>query len=121
MALTKENKMSNVKYIRLVTGEDLISEVLEVSSEPHITLYNPAKMVYTFDGDSRIKMQLMEWVFSNLVKTNSFVLQRRDVILFEDASDTVANTYLEQVTDTIQDTSKLVDEVLSRRSRNNLD
>jgi hypothetical protein len=111
--------MSNVKYIRLVTGEDIISEVLEVSSEPHITLYNPAKMIYSYDGENRIRMQLMEWVFSNLVKTNSFALQRRDIILLEDASDSVASTYLEQVE--VERSSTLLDDLLSKRSKSNLD
>jgi hypothetical protein len=112
--------MSNVKYIRLVTGEDLISEVLEVSNEPHITLYNPSKKVYTFDGE-KVRMQLMEWVFSNLVKTSSFALQRRDVILLEDASDAIVSTYLEQASETTNDNSNLLEELLSRRSRNTLD
>jgi hypothetical protein len=111
--------MSNVKYIRLVTGEDIISEVLEVSNEPHITLYNPAKMIYSYDGEGRVRMQLMEWVFSNLVKTNNFALQRRDIILLEDASDSVSSTYLEQVA--IEHSSTLLDDLLSKRSRNNLD
>jgi hypothetical protein len=112
--------MSNVKYIRIVTGEDLISEVLEVSNEPHITLYHPAKMIYSFDGE-KVRMQLMEWVFSNLVKTSSFALQRRDIILLEDASDAIANTYLEQVSETTNDNTKLLEDFLSRRSRSNLD
>jgi hypothetical protein len=112
--------MSNVKYIRLVTGEDVISEVLEVSKESHITLYNPAKMIYTFDGE-KVRMQMMEWVFSNLVKTNRFALQRRDILLFEDASDDIASTYLEQISETTKDNSKLVEDVLSRRSRSTLD
>ncbi len=111
--------MSNVKYIRLVTGEDLISEVVEASNEPHITLFNPAKMIYTFDGDNKIRMQLMEWVFSNLVKTSSFALQRRDIVLLEDASDPIANTYQEQVA--IESSSSLLDDLLSKRSRSNLD
>ena len=112
--------MSNIKYIRIVTGEDLISEVLEVSNEPHITIYNPMKMIYGFDGD-RVKMQLMEWVFSNLVKTQSFALQRRDIILMEDASDTIVKAYTEQVTDITPDTSRMVQDVLSKRSRSTLD
>ena len=112
--------MSNIKYIRIVTGEDLISEVLEVSNEPHITLYSPMKMIYGFDGD-RVKMQLMEWVFGNLVKTNTFALQRRDIILMEEASDTICNAYLEQISETTKDVSSMVQDVLSKRSRSTLD
>ena len=113
--------MSNIKYIRLVTGEDIISEVLEVDSEPHITVYNPTKIIYTFDGESRIRMQLMEWVFTNLVKSSNFALQRRDILIMQDASDSISKAYTEQVTETSEDASKLLDDLLSSRSRNTLD
>jgi len=113
--------MSNIKYIRLVTGEDLITEVLEVDNEPHITVYNPTKVLYTFDGESRIRMQLIEWVFTNLVKSSNFALQRRDILVMQDASDSISKAYTEQVTETSEEASNLLDDLLKSRSRNTLD
>ena len=107
--------MNSIKYIRLVTGEDIISEVLEVNGEPHVTLYNPMKLLYTFEGESKIRMQLIEWIFSNLVVKNIFALKRRDILIMEDAAEGITSAYSEQTSETS------LNELLSSRSRKNLD
>jgi hypothetical protein len=104
--------MSNsTKFIRLVTGEDVISDVSEASTDPFITLHEPAKVVYVFEGADHISLKLIPWVFQALTESRVFNVLRRDILLMEDASNTVNDAY------SSHKDSKGLEEVSSRPTR----
>lgn len=83
----------NIKFIRMITGEDIISTVSEVDKDPYITMHDPAKVLYMFEEQSRIRMQLIPWVFKTLTDKTSFNVMRRDILLMEDASSSLSSAY----------------------------
>lgn len=85
--------MSNIKFVRMITGEDVITELSEVTTESFVTFHKPTKIIYTFDGESTIRMQLIPWVFTSLTESMSFDIQRRDILITADASKDMVETF----------------------------
>lgn len=102
---------TNTKFIRLVTGEDVIAEVSEASTDPFITLHEPAKVVYMFESVDQISLKLIPWVFQALTDKQYFNVLKRDILLMEDASNTVIDAY------SSHKDSKGLEEVSTRPSR----
>lgn len=73
----------SVKFVRLSTGEDLISEVTEYKDDEtsYYILINPLKVVYSMGTKSGIlSVGLMQWVFSRICEDQEFNVFPEDVV-----------------------------------------
>lgn len=89
-------EQESVKFIRLNTGEDLISEVAEVKSgdDWYFTLYNPLKIVYTMGSKPGIlSVAMMQWVFPKVVSEQVFNIYPNDVITMANANENFVDYY----------------------------
>ena len=81
------------KFIRLFTGEDLMSEVkLE---KKNTVLINPYKIVYMVSENGlSYKISLVPWVFDTVVKENTFTIANDIIILSMEPSDRLLKSYV---------------------------
>lgn len=72
----------SIKFFRLSSGEDIISEVIEseIDGQLSYTLLNPMKVVYMIGKPGFISISLMEWIFSRVCETQEFELNLNEVI-----------------------------------------
>lgn len=81
---TPDTHETSVRFFRLVTGEDLIAENIEVKTEDeyYFVLYNPMKLVYMMGNKpGTLGVTMMQWVFSNVCDDQQFVLYPQDIIV----------------------------------------
>lgn len=94
-----ENKIEeNVKFIRLSTGEDIISQIIEVNENENqsFVLVNPLKILYTVGTNpGYIQISMMEWVFSRVCDDQEFTLNPSDIITIGTPSNHVMHYYWE--------------------------
>lgn len=70
---------NSVYFLRLNTGEDIISEIEE--TETSYVLLNPCKVVYlTSAKPGYLSISLMQWVFSRICEDQNFEISKRDVM-----------------------------------------
>jgi hypothetical protein len=87
-----------IKFVRLSTGEDLISEVVEVKDdkEEYYLLVNPLKIVYvTGEKKGSIMLSFIEWVFPKITEKQQFKIYPSDVITMAEASTKIEDYYFE--------------------------
>jgi hypothetical protein len=90
----------SVKLIRLVTGEDLISEVsvLESDSDKQYTLYDPLKVMYMSNQkNGSVSVGLAQWVFWKLIDKQEFNIHPKDILLVEEASTSIQEYYYDSL------------------------
>lgn len=79
-----ETSNDSVRFVRLVTGEDIISEVMEVddTTGKHVILYNPLKIMYLASpvSSDKVSISLLEWVFTRISDKQEFRLEAKDVL-----------------------------------------
>lgn len=87
---------NSVQFIRLVTGEDLVSEVTEVenNNEVYYVLNNPMKVMYmTGSKPGILSISLMQWVFWKITDEQEFHLLPKDILTFANASASMEDYY----------------------------
>ena len=87
-----------VKFARLSTGEDIVSEIIEYkdNTEEYYTLINPLKIVYVPDDkDGSLYVSLMEWVFPKICSEQKFKIYPSDVITLATVSESMEDYYYE--------------------------
>lgn len=95
--ITEEN---SVQFLRLNTGEDLISEVTEIKSDDntYYILHNPMKLVYQINGmKGSMSISLMQWVFFRICENQEFVLYPNDVVTMNKTADEMEDFYWQSV------------------------
>lgn len=103
---------SAVMFLRLVTGEDLVSEVTEVKDnkghEHYYILNNPMKILYLTGGKAGyMSVSLMQWVFHRICDEQTFNVFPDDVLTIGYPADKMIDYYW-----------NCVDESYSRREEN---
>ena len=89
-----------IKFIRLQTGEDLISQVVEIEREGgnSIILINPMKLVYMAGSKKGVlSISMMQWVFNRVCDYQEFTIYPEDVITMASPSQNVIKYYLSVV------------------------
>lgn len=89
---------SSVMFIRLNTGEDLISEVTEVQdnsgNEHYYVLNNPMKVLYLSGGKAGyMSVSLMQWVFHRICQEQTFNIFPGDVLTIGHPTDKMIDYY----------------------------
>lgn len=72
---------SDIKFVRLTTGEDLISEMefITVDDSSYYVLKNPMKILYVHNNNS-MSISLMQWVFNKICDVQEFALFPSDIV-----------------------------------------
>ena len=71
---------TDVQFLRLKTGEDLITEVQE--TEDTLILLNPCKVMYLKGtGTSYLSISLMQWIFTKICSEQVFEIDKNEVLV----------------------------------------
>ena len=96
-----ETANDTVKFVRLVTGEDIISEIMEVddTTGKHVILYNPLKIMYLASpvSSDKVSISLLEWVFSRISDKQEFKLESRDVLTIAPPTQSLNEYYWDTI------------------------
>ena len=87
---------TSVKFIRLVTGEDIISEMtyIETEKDSQYVLSNPMKVLYIPSGKGNmLSITLSQWVYWRICEEQEFTLKDKDVLLVNDCSSSMEEYY----------------------------
>jgi hypothetical protein len=94
---TRLNSSDNIKFIRLITGEDIVSEVSDISNGK-MYINNPLKVVYTPSMNTGfLSISLMQWVFTRISKNQSFDMDLHNILIMTDADDHLVEHYKESL------------------------
>ncbi len=94
---TRLNSSDQIKFIRLVTGEDIVSEVGDISNGK-MYINNPLKVVYTPSMNTGfLSISLMQWVFTRISKNQSFDIDLHNILIMTDADDHLIDHYKESL------------------------
>lgn len=89
---------SNVKFIRMTTGEDIISEVIDKDEKEKYVLINPLKVVYLLgERPGSLMLSLIEWIFPRICTEQKFEIFSSDIITIGDPSDDIVDYYYDAV------------------------
>ena len=92
---------NSVRFIRLSTGEDLISETTEVKENDSVIYYilhNPMKVAYyTGRQGTSLSISLLQWVFHRICEDQNFVLYSNDVVTMGNPSESMESYYWDTV------------------------
>jgi hypothetical protein len=83
---------NSIQFVRMNTGEDLVTEVTEVNNDDNIyyIFSNPLKIVYVMGNKPGImSISLMQWVFPSLCRDQDFTVYPQDIILMNHTSDSM--------------------------------
>jgi hypothetical protein len=90
-----EELSEDVMHFRLITGEDIIAQVLLEDSSGGLTLGFPMKVVLLPTKDGAYRISLMEWIFSRVSPAQTYDVKSRDVITSSIPSDIIVEYYWE--------------------------
>lgn len=86
-----------IKFIRLLNGDDVVSEVAELGDE-NVTQYllvNPLKVVYVTTETNSVQVGFYPWVISSLCDVQEFVVDIENVLTVSSVSPKVLDYYWE--------------------------
>ena len=96
-----------VEFIRLITGEDIVSEYED--HEDFYRLHNPCKVVYVSSmKQGYLSISLMQWVFTRICENQIFDLPKNQILLKSKPSEKMVEHYFGSV-DHFFNTSKKED------------
>ena len=112
------------KFLRLYSGDDVISEVVEIEDDQGIryTLYHPFKVVYVpIEESGYLSINFMPWVFPRLCDKQEFTIDASDIMLIEDVSTKMNTYYWESVDSHNNTSSEKKEESEERQQENDID
>lgn len=72
---------NQVKFIRLLTGEDIVTEIKRDEKTGEYILIRPLKIVYAFgDKPGIISIGLVQWVFPEVVESQEISVKANDIL-----------------------------------------
>lgn len=83
-----------VKFLRLNTGEDIISEMVYEEENNYFKLTNPLRIVYKQDA---LIMAFSPWVYFSICEKQEFPVFPNDVITVADPNQEIVSYYREFV------------------------
>jgi len=97
----EENEIEdNVKFIRMNTGEDIVSQVFEINENDisSFMFINPLKILYQVgSGSGYLQISLMEWVFTRICSKQEFVISSNDILTISEPADHLIRYYWETI------------------------
>lgn len=87
---------TEVLFLRLKTGEDLITEAQE--TDQTYILLNPCKVLYLKSPKSGyLSISLMQWIFTKICSEQVFEIDKREVLVKTVAEDSLVKHYWNSV------------------------
>lgn len=89
----------SVKFIRITTGEDLVSQITEISEgeRQYYVLINPLKVLYVNDKSGYMTVSLMQWVFHRICENQEFTIYPEDVVTMGTPTEKMVEYYWSSV------------------------
>lgn len=91
---------NSVQFVRLNTGEDLVSEVSEIENDDnrYYIFHNPMKIIYQMNvKGGGLTISLMQWVFARICDNQDFIIYSNDVVTMNKTTDSMESYYWETV------------------------
>lgn len=94
--------VQDIYHLRLITGEDLIAEVLwpeaKKGSESHVVLIKPMKIICLPSKKAGfVTLSLMQWVFTKITEEQEFNIYSRDILTMSRPTDSLMQYYRETI------------------------
>lgn len=89
----------DVMFIRMVTGEDIISQVIKKKQETgaFYVFLNPMKIGYIMQDSGRIGISLFQWIFPRITETQEFPVFPSDILTMAKPSISMSKHYWDTV------------------------
>jgi hypothetical protein len=90
----------SIKFVRLNTGEDLVTEIVEVKDDKdeYFLFVNPLKIVYvTGQKQGSIMLSFIEWVFPKICSKQQFKIYPNDILTIAEVTDKMEDYYYETI------------------------
>lgn len=81
---------TEVKFLRLNNGEDIITEIAYEAEKKHYTLINPLRIVYREDN---LVMAFSPWIYFSICEKQEFPLFPNDVLTMQDPNNEIITYY----------------------------
>jgi hypothetical protein len=96
---TPQPPQTDIKFIRLSNGEDIISQVVETidkNKNQHFLLIRPLKIVYMatpVGTQTRIALTVIPWVYPSVSTIQEFEIYVNDILTIANPSQTLIKFY----------------------------
>lgn len=91
---------SEVKFVRLKTGDDVIAEMVEIEDEHGImyALYNPLRVDYvTTESSNYLSVMFSPWVYPRICEDQEFIIHAEDVLFTSNVTQKINDYYWENI------------------------
>jgi hypothetical protein len=98
------NNQPTIKIVRLQTGEDIISSIVEDNDTDMILLTNPMRMIVKrmpSEKGSQSVFMMMPWLPIEVIKEDAAIIYNSDVITMFDPKDSLIEYYQNMVNESI--------------------
>lgn len=85
-------QIEDVRYFRLITGEDIIAQVY-TEEDDMLVLGFPMKVIFFPVEPTAYRISLMEWIFTRISPDQTFTIKERDIITSSTPSDVIVQYY----------------------------
>jgi hypothetical protein len=90
---------SQIKIVRLQSGEDIIADCTAIEDSDTVLLNRPMHIVFKRVSTGRSVMMMMPWLPIELIKENSAIIYEADILTVIDPKDDLVEYYSNAVCD----------------------
>ena len=84
---------TNIKIIRLQSGEDVMADCIEDTEQGTVLLENPMHIILKRVSTGQTVMMMMPWLPIELIKENSAIIYDSDILTIIDPKEDLINYY----------------------------
>lgn len=95
------NNHPNIKIVRLQTGEDVISSIVEDDDNDMVLLNNPMRMIVKRIQTGQSIFMMMPWLPIEVIKEDSAIIYNSDIITMIEPKDSLVEYYQNMVNESI--------------------
>ena len=84
---------TNIKIVRLQSGEDIMADCIEDTEQGTVLLENPMHIIFKRVPTGQTVMMMMPWLPIELIKENSAIIYDSDILTVIEPKDDLINYY----------------------------
>jgi len=84
---------TNIKIVRLQSGEDIMADCIEDTEQGTVLLENPMHIIFKRIPTGQTVMMMMPWLPIELIKDNSAIIYDSDILTVIEPKDDLINYY----------------------------
>ena len=84
---------TNIKIVRLQSGEDIMADCIEDTEQGTVLLENPMHIIFKRVPTGQTVMMMMPWLPIELIKDNSAIIYDSDILTVIEPKDDLINYY----------------------------